>query len=127
MIRTLSLPEDSGKRRDRLLIMAEILEVAIDGALKTQLMYRANLSFAQLNEYIKILVDLGLLSIDNNSQRTVYRTTQKGMRYLQSYREIKDLLKKERHSVPNGNNGNNGNGVFLVKRGSNVICSKGPF
>jgi predicted transcriptional regulator len=107
--------------------MAEILEVAIDGALKTQLMYRANLSFAQLNEYIKILVDLGLLSIDNNSQRTVYRTTQKGMRYLQSYREIKDLLKKERHSVPNGNNGNNGNGVFLVKRGSNVICSKGPF
>jgi predicted transcriptional regulator len=107
--------------------MAEILEVAIDGALKTQLMYRANLSFAQLNEYIKILVDLGLMSIDNNSQRTVYRTTQKGMRYLQSYREIKDLLKKERHSVPNGNNGNNGNGVFLVKRGSNVICSKGPF
>ena len=123
----MSLPEDSGKRRDRLLIMAEILEVAIDGALKTQLMYRANLSFAQLNEYIKILVDLGLMSIDNNSQRTVYRTTQKGMRYLQSYREIKDLLKKERHSVPNGNNGNNGNGVFLVKRGSNVICSKGPF
>jgi predicted transcriptional regulator len=107
--------------------MAEILEVAIDGALKTQLMYRANLSFAQLNEYIKILVNLGLMSIDNNSQRTVYRTTQKGMRYLQSYREIKDLLKKERHSVPNGNNGNNGNGVFLVKRGSNVICSKGPF
>lgn len=107
--------------------MAEILEVAIDGALKTQLMYRANLSFAQLNEYIKILVDLGLMSRENDSQRTMYRTTPKGMRYLQSYREIKDLLKKERHSVPNGNNGNNGNGVFLVKRGSNVICSKGPF
>jgi len=104
--------------------MAEILEVAIDGALKTQLMYRANLSFAQLNEYIKILMDLGLLSTDNASQRTMYRTTSKGMRYLQSYREIKDLLKKERHSVSNGNNGN---GVFLVKRGSNVICSKGPF
>lgn len=120
----MSLSEDSGKRRDRLLIMAEILEVAIDGALKTQLMYRANLSFAQLNEYIRILVDLGLLRTDNDSQRTMYRTTPKGMRYLQSYREIKDLLKKERHGVSNGNNGN---GVFLVKRGSNVICSKGPF
>ena len=119
----MSLPEDSGKRRDRLLIMAEILEVAIDGALKTQLMYRANLSFAQLNEYIKILSDLGLLGKEENSQRTVYRTTSKGMRYLQSYKEIKDLLKKERHSDPNGNNGN---GVFLVKRGSNVICTKGP-
>lgn len=123
----MSLSEDSGKRRDRLLIMAEILEVAIDGALKTQLMYRANLSFAQLNEYIKVLLGLGLLSTENNSQRMVYRTTQKGMRYLQSYREIQDLLKKENHNASNGSNGNNGNGVFLVKRGSNFICSKGPF
>lgn len=123
LIKILSLPEDSSKRRDRLLIMAEILEVAIDGALKTQLMYRANLSFAQLNEYIRILSDLGLLGMSNNSQRTVYRTTPKGMRYLQSYREIKDLMKKDRHSDPNGNNGS---GVFLVKRGSNVICTKGP-
>ncbi len=127
MIKILSLSEDSGKRRDRLLIMAEILEVAIDGALKTQLMYRANLSFAQLNEYIKVLLGLGLLSTENNSQRMVYRTTQKGMRYLQSYREIQDLLKKENHNASNGSNGNNGNGVFLVKRGSNFICSKGPF
>ncbi len=121
----MSLGDDSRRRRDRLLIMAEILEVAIDGALKTQVMYRANLSFAQLNEYLKILSDLKLLEVAGTSQRTVYRTTPKGMKYLQSYRDIKDLLKKERAHDPNGNNG--GNGVFLVKRGSHVICSKGPF
>ncbi len=102
--------------------MAEILEVALDGALKTQVMYRANLSFAQLNEYLKVMIDLKLMEVVKNSQRTVYKTTQKGMRYLQSYREIRDLLKKESNGNPN-----NGNGVYLVKRGSQVICSKGPF
>ncbi len=102
--------------------MAEILEVALDGALKTQVMYRANLSFAQLNEYLKIMIDLKLMEVVKNSQRTVYKTTQKGMRYLQSYREIRDLLKKESNGNPN-----HGNGVYLVKRGSQVICSKGPF
>jgi len=102
--------------------MAEMLEVALDGALKTQVMYRANLSFAQLNQYLKIMIDLKLMEVVKNSERTVYKTTQKGMRYLQSYREIRDLLKKESNGNPN-----NGNGVYLVKRGSQVICSKGPF
>ena len=37
------------KRRDRLYILAEILAIAKNGYLKTQIMYRANLSFAQLN------------------------------------------------------------------------------
>jgi predicted transcriptional regulator len=36
------------KRRDKLSIIAEILEIAKNGTLKTQIMYRANLSFAQL-------------------------------------------------------------------------------
>ena len=106
--------------------MAEILEVAMDGALKTQVMYRANLSFAQLNEYLKLMLDLRLLESVKNSERTLYKTTAKGIRYLQSYREIRDLLKKERGSSE-PSNGNGSNGVYLVKRGSQVICSKGPF
>ena len=49
------------KRRDRLFIMAEILEIARNGCLKTQIMYRANLSFAQLNEYLGFLLEVELL------------------------------------------------------------------
>jgi predicted transcriptional regulator len=106
--------------------MAEILEVAIDGALKTQVMYRANLSFAQLNEYLRLMLDIKLLESVKNTERVTYKTTAKGVRYLQSYREIRDLLRKERGgSEPS--NGNGGNGVYLVKRGSQVICSKGPY
>lgn len=118
--------ENPRRRRDRLYIMAEILEVALDGALKTQMMYRANLSFAQLNEYLKLLIEIKLLEITASHERRVYKTTNKGMRYLQSYREINELLKKEdNHNPGPQNNGNSS--VYLVKRGSQVICSKGPY
>lgn len=122
----MSASDNMHKRRDHLFIMAEILEVAIDGALKTQVMYRANLSFAQLNEYLRLMLDIKLLESVKNTERVTYKTTAKGVRYLQSYREIRDLLRKDRGgSEPS--NGNGGNGVYLVKRGSQVICSKGPY
>lgn len=115
--------EDPRRRRDRLHIMAEILEVTLGGALKTQVMYKVNLSFAQLNEYLHLLLDLKLLELVENTERNIYKTTSKGVRYLESYRKIRDLLKKEEGN----NNSRNGNSsVFLVKRGSQVIC-KGPF
>jgi len=117
------LNEDTSRRRDRLYIIAEILEVALEGVLKTQVMYKANLSFAQLNEYLKLMLDLNLLGLSENSGKRVYKTTSKGIRYLESYRKIRDLLKKEDESLT-PRNGNSG--VYLVKRGSQVIC-KGPF
>jgi len=85
---------DSHGRRDRLFIMAEILVVAREGALKTRIMYGANLSFAQVNEYLRLLLDLDLLKVVETSKKTIYETTDKGLRYLQSYREIKKLLNK---------------------------------
>jgi predicted transcriptional regulator len=83
------------KRRDRLHIMAEVLEVTVDGALKTQVMYKANLSFAQLNEYLSLLLELGLLKTKKMGQKTVYKTTRKGSKYLKGYEEIKGFLTKQ--------------------------------
>ncbi len=45
-------PLETGKPRDRFCIIAEILVVTKDGTLKPQIMYRADLSLAQLNEYL---------------------------------------------------------------------------
>jgi predicted transcriptional regulator len=118
-----SLGEDISRRRDRLYIIAEILEVALEGVLKTQVMYKANLSFAQLNEYLRLMLDLDLLELSKNSERNIYKTSQKGLRFLESYKKIRELLKKEDESLT-PRNGNSG--VYLVKRGSQVIC-KGPF
>ena len=87
------------KRRDRLYIIAEILEIAKDGTLKTQIMYKANLSFSQLNEYLNFLVGLNLLECKQTSGKTVYKTTEKGMKYLDNYKEILQLLKNTKNNV----------------------------
>lgn len=111
--------ENMRKRRDRLYIIAEILEVAEEGTLKTQIMYKANLSFAQLNEYLAFLLETDLLKMISGEEKTIYKTTRKGIRYLQSYKEIRDLLKKEgEHNLENESS------PCWVKRGSQIIYIK---
>ena len=80
--------------RDRLFIMAEVLDIAKEGALKTYIMYNANLSFAQLNQYLSLLIDIACLKVVKEHGRTIYKTTEKGLVYLNSYREIGGLLGK---------------------------------
>lgn len=91
--------KDTHKRRDRLYIMAQILEITKDSSLKTQIMYKANLSFSQLSEYLSLLIEMNLLETVVNQDRTVYRTTRKGTEYLKSYKQIKDLLISEEGST----------------------------
>jgi predicted transcriptional regulator len=88
----LSNLENERKRRDRLYIIAEILTIAKDGCLKTQIMYRANLSFAQLNEYLSFLIKMDLLKVKNENRRNTYTTTTKGDKYLEKYTDIANLL-----------------------------------
>ena len=83
------------KRRDRLYIIAEILEIATEGTLKTQIMYGANLSFTQLNDYLRFTLNISLLKKTRRNGRDVYKTTEKGMAFLERYREITQLLKTE--------------------------------
>jgi predicted transcriptional regulator len=93
----------SSKRRDRLYIIAEILEIARDGTLKTQVMYRANLSFTQLNDYLKFMVKINLLNKDFENNKDIYRATDKGVDFLQRYREIVELLKAEEEDCRHNN------------------------
>jgi predicted transcriptional regulator len=92
----------SAKRRDKLYIIAEILEIAKDGTLKTQVMYRANLSFTQLNEYLGFMLKISLLEKVDINDKDVYRATDKGLDFMQRYREINELLKTEEET--NGKN-----------------------
>jgi len=86
--------DPSIKRRDKLYIIAEILEIAKDGVLKTQIMYRANLSFTQLNDYLKFMLKNGLLEKISSNDKEVYKATEKGVNFLQRYNEITELLKE---------------------------------
>ena len=93
--------ENERKRRNRVYIIAEILTIAKEGSLKTQIMYRANLSFAQLNEYLSFLNEMSLLKIHNENGKQIYRTTAKGNKYLEKYRDIANLLgDNEKNSEP---------------------------
>jgi predicted transcriptional regulator len=84
--------ENDRKRRDRLYIIAEILTIAKGGSLKTQIMYRANLSFAQLNEYLNFLTKMDFLKTENENRKNTYITTAKGDKYLEKYKDIANLL-----------------------------------
>jgi predicted transcriptional regulator len=103
------MEKNSRKRRDRLYIIAEILSIARDTSLKTQIMYKANLSFAQLNEYLNFLLKMELLQRNTEEGKTTYKTTAKGMEYLQNYEEISNLLRKEKGNPINSQ-------IFWLKR-----------
>jgi predicted transcriptional regulator len=82
--------------------MAEILKIAKDGTLKTQIMYRANLSFAQLNDYLSLLKGAKLLKVNTTEGRAIYKTTSKGVKYLENFAKVKELLKKAGEHNPRG-------------------------
>jgi len=96
------------KRRDRLVIMAEILEVTRVGALKTQIMYKAGLSFVQLTQYLHLLTSANLMRKTTYSKKEIYKTTLKGFEFLRTQQEIVGLLSRDADrtvnlKVPSGN------------------------
>lgn len=78
------------KYRSRTDITAQILEAATGGTSKTKIMYRAFLSYAQLKEYIEILITNDLLEMQSGGD--IFKTTPKGSRFLQIYNNIGDFI-----------------------------------
>ena len=86
------------ERRDRLRIMAEIMEVAKGSQLKTRIMYRVNLSFSQVNEYLSFLTKMGFLRVRVDKGKKLYKTTVKGNQYIENYLEMSNLLRSRDHA-----------------------------
>ncbi|MFL6358142.1 MAG: winged helix-turn-helix domain-containing protein [Nitrososphaeraceae archaeon] len=78
------------KYRSRTEIVAMILEAANGGVTKTKIMYKAFLSYAQLKEYLSVLIANNLLEYLEGPQ--MYRTTEKGLNFLNMYNKIDELL-----------------------------------
>jgi predicted transcriptional regulator len=73
------------KYRSRTEIASAILEAANGGVTKTKIMYKAFLSYAQLKEYLGILIQNDLLANDSPG---AYKTTSKGLRFLNTTRKM---------------------------------------
>ncbi len=82
--------------RTRTEIISNILEIANrgNGATKTKIMYSAFLSHSQMKEYLKILVDNGLIDYDLDTR--TFKTTDKGHRLVQVYNGLDTLMTEER-------------------------------
>ena len=78
------------KYRSRTEIVSMILEAANGGATKTRIMYKAFLSYAQLKEYLSVLIENNLLEYLEGLQS--YKTTEKGLNLLKLHNEIVELL-----------------------------------
>jgi predicted transcriptional regulator len=73
--------------RTRVEILSSILNVAERGALKTHIMYKANLSHTQLERYLAFLKENGLLEevSDTRAGTRLYHATEKGIAFLKDY------------------------------------------
>lgn len=81
--------------RDRVALVAEILEMACDGVRKTNIMYRAGMSSLMLNRYLGLMMNAKLLDIVLLNNKEVLKATDRGMEFLHHCQEIKELLETE--------------------------------
>jgi predicted transcriptional regulator len=78
-------------KRSKDMIISQILDICVDGASKTRIVYQANLNFRTVNPYIALLTKNGLLEI-SNAPAITYKTTQKGMKMLKDFKSIQSEL-----------------------------------
>jgi predicted transcriptional regulator len=82
------------KRRDQFAIVAEIVDIAGNGTSKTHIMFRANLSFSQLNQYLEILLQKNLLEKTSVEGKEIYRATKKGLEFMEKQFQLIDFIKE---------------------------------
>lgn len=75
-------------RRSEMEIIATILDITKQGVKKTKILYKANLSYVQLKNYVSFLLEKGLLENIGN----MYSTTKKGRLFLITWQNTLMLL-----------------------------------
>jgi len=85
--------------RSRTEIVAMILDAANGGTTKTKIMYSAFLSYNQLNEYLSILIENNLIEYLDGTK--TFKTTEKGLNYLNIHNEIRKLVPQQNTDIKN--------------------------
>jgi predicted transcriptional regulator len=78
-------------KRSRDMIISQILDICIDGASKTKIVYQANLNFRTINPYLDLLTKNGLINV-KKEQTIIYKTTPRGLNLLDNFRQIQNEL-----------------------------------
>jgi predicted transcriptional regulator len=91
------------KHRSRSEIIGAILEAANGGgATKTTIMYKAVLSYDLMKDYLLSLAEDDLIEYEQGMM--TYRTTPKGMRVLQLYNSVNEMVQPPVMKIENKKN-----------------------
>src|ERR671932_1462940 len=71
--------------------IASILNSAIGGVTKTTIMYKSFITYDQLNEYLSLLLEKGLIAYQEGEK--LYRTTDKGINFIQANKKTSGFNK----------------------------------
>ena len=82
------------RKRNSIEIYAAILKAARNGARKSHIVYKANLNFKIVKSYLDHLRQSGLISGPDNQNR-VFRTTNKGIEYLDYFEGFSNYMNLE--------------------------------
>ncbi len=79
------------RRRSSIQVIADILRLGEAG--KTEIMYSANMSYFQLQKYLKFLLELKLIDrVMIGNPVVTYRVTRKGLKLLRHIDDILEIL-----------------------------------
>ncbi len=78
-------------KRNREEIISQILNVCRNGAIKTRVVYQANLNFKTVEPYLDLLVKNNLLEVQHGEKK-MYETTEKGETLLEALQSGKCAL-----------------------------------
>lgn len=81
-----------GKYRSRIEILAKMLRVASEGARKTHIMYKCNLSRKPLRQYLEDALSANLICCERDEN--LYATTKRGRLFLEKFTSYLSRLKK---------------------------------
>ncbi|MEM3731877.1 MAG: winged helix-turn-helix domain-containing protein [Candidatus Bathyarchaeia archaeon] len=86
------------KYRSRLEIIADILNAAGNGTVKkTRVMYIANLSYELLKKYLKEVLAIGFMRVNDEG----YEITEKGRLFLEKYQQFSSKYSKLESELKN--------------------------
>ena len=78
-------------KRSRDTIISQILDICVNGASKTRVVYQANLNFRTINPYLELLIRNSLIDV-KKEQTLIYKTTPKGLALLDNFKHINSEL-----------------------------------
>ncbi len=83
------------ERRDKMQIVVDILTAIQNkpnGIKPTHLLYKANLSYQRLNDYLNDLLGKQLIMHEVVKGTTLYKVTDQGFKFLAEYKRMKEFM-----------------------------------